>query len=27
VAEWVLDIFCDFYKVKNHKTANNSNNH
>ncbi len=24
MAAWVLDIFCDFYKVKNHKTADNS---
>jgi hypothetical protein len=22
VAEWVLDLFCKFYSVKNYKTAN-----
>ncbi len=24
VAEWVPDMFCNFYLVKSHKTANNS---
>jgi hypothetical protein len=24
VASWVLDMFCNFYLVKNHKIANNS---
>jgi hypothetical protein len=23
VAAWVLDMFCDFYLVKNHKIVNN----
>jgi hypothetical protein len=24
VAAWVLDMFCNFYLMKNHKIANNS---
>jgi hypothetical protein len=26
VADWVSDMFCDFYYVKNHKIANCSGN-